>query len=148
MDRQEKFDACMKFFESLSDILKETHTMIGSCNHDSSVYLVPNGTEESISYYGKPKNSFRVSDHWNWYANTKKCENEHYIQCLSVDMPRPNERPLPWKASKPKYGSQVAIVGKDGKYRCVYGEKFDRKKRQWTWVESDPFEVAKMVMGL
>ena len=145
MNRDEKFEACRNFFERLAFALSGGYEVVGSCNVDNSVYLVPCGRSDQITYYGKPDNSFRLSDHWNWYTSEKKCDKKNYIQCYSTDMPRPNSRPLPWKASKPKYGCQVAIYGKDHKYHCVYGEIFDRKTKQWNWIENDIDKVVRMV---
>ena len=145
MTNELKMDLCKNFFEHLAEILREDYEMLGSCNNDSSVYLVPKGTEEQVTYYGKPRKSFRFSDHWNWYSSLKKCDKEHYIQCLSMDMPRAKERPVPWKASKPIFGIQVCMIGEDGKYHHVFGEKYDRKTKKWSWVENDPLDVARLV---
>ena len=94
MDKKGMMALCMAFFEELSNELPN-YTVVGSCNKDSSLYLVPNGTEDEITYYSKPAKSFRISDHWNWYANTKKCDNERYIQCLCVDLPYAKRREAP-----------------------------------------------------
>lgn len=142
MDFDAKWAACVAFFNELSGLLSETHETIGSCNHDNSVYLVPNGTSDQITYYGKPRKSFRMSDHWSWYSNLKKCDKEHYIQCLSVDLPYANKRPSPGKPSKPIFGIQVCILGNDRKYHCVFGEKYDRKTKKWTWINANPIEVV------
>lgn len=141
MNKNEKFSLCKNFFEALSMELPN-YTVVGSINNDSSLYLVPYGTEEEITYHSKPAKSFRVSDHWNWYASINKCENERYVQCLSVDLPYARKRDIPGKPSKPRWASQVAVIGEDGKYHCVFGEKFDRKTKTWQWVENDPAEVA------
>lgn len=87
MTIDEKKAKCTEFFEKLSEALKEDYVVMGSCNQDFSRYLVPVGTESQVSYMEKPENSFRISDHWNWFANVNKCPDEHYIQCLSVDLP-------------------------------------------------------------
>lgn len=147
MTRDEKFTKCKIFFEKLAEVLSSDYEVVGSCNVDKSVYLIPKGTKDQITYYGKPSKSFRLSDHWNWYSNLEKCSKEYYIQCLSVNMPRPNSRPEPGMASKPKLGDQVAIIGDDGKYHCAYGEIFDRKTKKWGWIESTPEEVAANVIG-
>ena len=143
--RNEKLNACLDFFYELADLLEGKYELVESCNADVSSYLVPTGTAEDISYYGKPKDSFRVSDHWNWYSNVKKCTAPWYIQCLSEDVPRPRPRQEEGKSTKPRFAVQVSMIGKDGKYHAVYGEKFDRYKREWTWLESTPEEVAKLV---
>ena len=137
MNREEKMECCMNFFKALSEALSDTHEVIGSCNHDSSVYLIPKGTEKGISYYGKPRRSFRVSDHWNWYSSLKKCDRPAYVQCYSMDMPWARQRPEEGVASKPISGIQVAVYGKDRRYHHVYGDKYNRKTRTWEWVEGD-----------
>lgn len=145
MDFEAKFKACKEFFDELVNALSETHEMIGSCNKDNSVYLVPKGTSEQITYYGKPKQSFRLSDHWNWYSNLNKCDKEHYIQCLSVDLPYAKQRMSPGKPSKPIFGIQVCIFGNDKKYHCVFGEKYDRKTKKWTWVNVNLIDVLGLI---
>lgn len=143
MTIDEKKNACTKFFDLLSELLKEEYEVVASCNADFSRYLVPKGTADQISYSGKPDKSFRISDHWNWFANLNKCENPNYIQCLSVDMPFAKRRPEEGKASKPILGTQVAVVGEDGKYHAVFGEKFDRKTKTWSWISTNAEDVAK-----
>ena len=133
--------ACQEFFDKLAALLHESYEIVGSCNADNSQYLVPNGTADRITYTSKPISSFRVSDHWNWYSNLKKCPNENYIQCFSLDAPWPKRRLATGKASMPIFCSQVAFVGDDGKYHVVYGEKFDHKTKTWSWVDSTPEEV-------
>ena len=78
---------CNNFIENLAQLLGDKYELIGSCNNDLSRYLIPAGTREQITYYGKPVNSFRVSDHWSWFSNLKKCSLRNYIQCYSRDMP-------------------------------------------------------------
>lgn len=119
----------------------DTYEEVGSCNADSTLYLVPDGTANQISYTSKPEKSFRVSDHWNWFANLKKCPYEKYIQCLSVDLPFAKKRPANGMASKPINAVQVSVIGKDGKYHAVYGEVFNRKTKTWGWIESNPLDV-------
>ena len=141
MNKKEKYNACNKFFENLSIILKTSYEIIGSSNKDLSRYLVPFGTENQITYYSKPAWSFRISDHWNWWANLKKCSDEKYVQCRSLDMPWVKNRVAPGMASEPRIGIQVAICDSDGIYHHVFGEKFDRKSRKWSWVEKSPDEI-------
>lgn len=145
MTKTEKYSACQAFFDELVSLLEETHRRMASCNNDISAYLVPNGTEEQVTYYGKPANSFRISDHWNWYSNLQKCSKPNYIQCLSVDVPRARMRLAEGKASKPIFAIQVCKIGDDGKYHCIYGERFNRKTRKWEWVESKPEEAIKNI---
>lgn len=147
MTKEEKMKACKDFFDKLSEALDSEYEVLGSCNKDNSAYLIPIGTSQQVTYYGKPNKSFRISDHWNWYSSLKKNPNEKYIQCLSSDMPRAKNRPLPWKASRPIVGYQVAIVGSDGKYHHdVLGEKYNRKSKVWEWKENTLSEVIKMVL--
>ena len=141
--QEEKAEKCKAFFERLREELKETHTAIGSCNKDSSVYLVPKGTEDQVTYTGKPQNSFRISDHWNWKASLKKQPVEGYVQCFTRDLPCYRKRPEEGKASSPIWGWQVGYFGEDRVYHIVYGERFDRKTKIWDWVEADPAAVAK-----
>lgn len=145
--RSQMMNDCMKFFERLAEILKLEYEVIGSCNQDVSMYLIPKGTEALITYYSKPDMSFRISDHWNWRANLKKCDNPRYIQCLNVDLPWAKSRPEEGKASKPIFGCQVAMIGDDGKYHHVYGERFDRKTKKWTWVENNPETIAESILN-
>ncbi len=136
-----KMDKCKKCFEELEYLLTASYESVGSCNKDSSMYLCPKGTLHQISYYSKPMNSFRISNHWNWYSNLKKCKDAEYIQCFSVDIPMPKDRINPGKASRPRFGTQVAFFGDDNKYHCIYGDKYDSQTEEWSWVESNPEEV-------
>ena len=147
MDKLMKIEKCRNFYNNLSNILKDYgYVVVGSCNQDISSYLIPIGTEDKISYYEKPFKSFRLSDHWNWYANVNKCSKEHYVQCLSVDAPWARKRFKEGGPSKPIFAIQVCVFGSDEKYHHVYGEKFDRKTKTWSWIESDPNEIAKHVL--
>lgn len=134
MDREEKMVACKKFFDELAKQLV-SYDVVKSCNQDLSAYLIPTGTIEALTYYDKPDKSFRISDHWNWYANVNKCEKSNYIQCFNPDLPWAKRRTDPGKASKPIYACQVAFFY-NNMYRVVYGEKFDRKTRKWSWVDN------------
>lgn len=148
MDRNEynqKIEACIQFFEELARLLQADYEVVASCNKDASRYLVPKGTSGQISYYGKPDRSFRISDHWSWYSNTQKCRDENYVQCESVDMPRVRRREKEGMASKSRFGIQVCLLGTDGRYHHVFGDKFNRKKHTWSWVENDASAIAGMV---
>lgn len=134
---------CTEFFTELADILKDKYEVVESCNADFSKYLVPKGTADQITYHSKPDKSFRISDHWNWYANIKKCSNPKYVQCLSVDLPWPKRRKEEGKASNLIWGIQVSVIGDDGKYHVVFGEKFDRKTQRYSWVSASAEDVAK-----
>ena len=140
---KEKIEACEEFFNRLSEELWYCYEVVGSCNQDISRYLVPFGTEEQITYYSKPVLSFRISDHWNWFSNLKKCKDAHYVQCMSYNMPWTRERTAPGMASKPQFGIMVAVCDKNGLYHNVYGERFDRKSHRWFWVENTPSKIIK-----
>lgn len=141
--RKNMVEDCKTFFEVLSEELSKTHTVYGSCNRDISAYLIPDGTEDQVTYHSKPANSFRFSDHWNWKANLGKNPNEKYIQCYTKDLPWCKMRNAPGKASNPIYA--VCVCYFDGDiYHVVYGERFNRVSKTWDWVEADPMEVAKM----
>lgn len=135
---------CEKFLKGLQKILEGKYEIIGSCNRDISRYLIPVGTENQVTYYRKPDFSFRISDHWNWYSNLKKCSDENYIQCNSVDMPEARKRTEDGKATKPRKGLQVAIQGTDGKYHHVFGYKWDRKTKSFRWVENSPADICRI----
>lgn len=144
---EEKMHKCRSFVEEVADICAGGWTLVNSCNKDASCYLIPKGTESELSYYGKPANSLRFSDHWNWYSSTKKCKNEKYVQCRSLDMPWARHREEVGKATKARFGIQVAYFDQDdGCYHHVYGDKFDRKTKTWSWVDADPDVVAKMMI--
>lgn len=96
------------FFNELIEKHKETHDFIKSCNADNSAYLVPKGHENELSYSGHPEGTIRISDHWSWYANTKKCPDEAFVQChLRGDKPYP--RKGEGLAGETKMGITVAI---------------------------------------
>lgn len=143
IEDQDKIDACLKFFQKLADALNESYIVYGSCNQDISQYLVPKGTENDISYYGKPVKSFRISDHWNWYSNLKKCKNPDYVQCESTDIPPAAPRKDSYHASNPQYGLQVAIQLDDGKYHHVFGDKWNALKNCFDWIENDPADIVR-----
>lgn len=138
------FKKCRTFFDEVAEILSEKYEIVGSCNKDLSAYLVPSGTADEITYHSKPQNSFRVSDHWNWYSNIKKCRDENYVQCQSVDLPDARARLEEGKASFPIKAPQVCLMFPDGKYHCVYGLVFDKKNNEWRWQKNDARKVAMM----
>ena len=145
MNRVEKINACNNFFMKLMTRLEDGYEIVESCNQDISKYLIPIGTIDELTYNSKPNNSFRISDHWNWYANILKNPNERYVQCLSNDFPWPKKRKAPGKPSDPIFAIAVCVIGEDGKYHHVFGEKFDRKNKKWSWIESDVDDVLKIV---
>lgn len=147
MNYGEKAAACKEFFDRLAEALKEYgYTIVDSCNADSTIYLVISGTEKDISYYGKPILSFRLSDHWNWYSNMSKCDKYWFVQCKNDDITWPTKR-TGYGATKPKYAWQVAIFGADKKYHCVFGEKFDRRTKKWSFVTPTVEEVIESWIG-
>lgn len=135
MTIKEKQELCINFFYKLADELKDTHEVVGSCNKDSSVYLIPKGSIDKLTYHSKPENSYRFSDHWNWYANIKKCEDSRYVQCFCPDLPWTRRRPAEGMPSRPVTGICVAYFGTDNRYHSVFGDRFDRKTRQWSFVQ-------------
>lgn len=147
MTKEEKILACASFYGELCERLEESHEVVGSCNNDISSYLIPKGTIEDLSYYGKPADSFRMSDHWNWFSSTRKCKDEHYVQCHSYDIPWQFKRYEPGKASKPRTAICVAYYGKDNNYHVIFGEKFDRRTKTWTFVTPTVDEVMKRLRG-
>jgi len=140
--KAEDLEACEKFLGRIQKILKGSYELIGSCNKDISQYLIPLGTENQVTYYGKPEKSFRISDHWNWYSSTKKCRDISYVQCESVDMPAAREQ-TDEHATKPRKGLQVAIQGTDGKYHHVFGYKWDAEEETFKWVTNDPMDICR-----
>lgn len=138
--RDEKMEKCRSFMEELCAKLNGYEYDESPYSKYSS-YCIPVGTNEQNSYYSKPENSFRCSSHWNWYANTNKCSIPTYIQCNNVDLPRVRNRPMEGKPSTPIAAWQVAFFGKDKRFHCVYGEKFDRKTGKWEWIENSVDQV-------
>lgn len=133
---------CQEFFNALCDRFSETHEYLGSCNQDISTYLIPKGTADQVSYSSKPYHSFRISDHWNWYSNIKKNPNSKYVQCLCVDLPYAKPRKYEGGPSKPIFAPQVAMIGKDGKYHCIFGSKFNKQTKTWEWIEANPSDIS------
>jgi len=134
INKSSMMDACNKYFDELVKQAGDSFTVVGSCNKDVSRYLVPKGTEHEITYYGKPYFSFRVSDHWNWRASTKKCVDPHHVQCFTKDLHFPFRRPSEHRASKPVYASCVGYYGPDKQYHIVCGEVYDSKIKGVRWI--------------
>ena len=134
MSNEEKINACLLYFNELADELNETHELVKSCNNDLSMYLIPKGSIDQLTYHSKPVNSYRFSDHWNWYSSTSKCKDERYVQCFCPDMPWAKRRLAEGKASRPAFGICVAFFGDDNKYHHVFGDKFNRKTHEWSFV--------------
>lgn len=145
-ERREQLKKCNAFFMAVANELKETHRIIGSSLKVwGSACLIPKGTEEQVSYYGKPLNSLRVACNWNWRAALKRCKDEKFIQCVTPDLPWCRKREAEGMASKPIWGNMVGYFDRDQKYHCVYGEKFNRETRTWEWVEGDPKLMAQVM---
>ena len=136
---------CREFMEGLRELLKDTYEFGESPFAATSCYLVPNGTADQNTYYSKPQKSFRCSDHWSWYANLKKCSEPRYVQCYNADALWPNRREGSG-ATKPIY---ICCVGyfTGTAFHCVFGEKFDRKTKTYSWVETTPQEVVERLFG-
>lgn len=148
--RRAKFNACKAFYYELGYILTangEYENKISNNRNSNkfSAYLVPKGTKNEITYFSKPLNSFRFSNYWNWYAPYSKCNDKWVIQCFTEDMPRTKKRNGEGLESEPVLGTAVCIMGKDEEYHVVYGEIFDRKTKSWSWLETDPADIAEMV---
>lgn len=108
---------------------------VKSCNKDISMYLVPDAKSiKQITYASKPEFSYRFSDHWNWYANTKENSDESYIQCYSSDLLEPFDRMADGKASNPIFAISIGFF-EDGEYHVIFGDKYDFDARKWVWVE-------------
>ena len=150
MTKKEKLSKCNEYFKELSEKISETYSVVESCNkseYDITAYLVPNGTENEITYHSKPAFSFRISDHWNWYANVDKCEDEQYVQCYSRELPWPKKRKGPGLASKPISATSVMFTDEHGFYHSIYGEIFDRETKRWFWNETTVDDALKMIGG-
>lgn len=145
MTKREKYEACESYFNELAWTLKNYVIVPSNSKRSCSVYLVPDGTESEITYYSKPGMSFRFSDHWNWYANLNKCSDELYVQCNSIDMPRPKSRKEAGSDSIPVFGVSVMFADLSGVYHCIFGEKYDRKKKSWAWIETPIESVMKRI---
>ncbi len=141
MTKEEKWNECNNFFKQLCEAAKG-YTLVGSCNQDTTLYLIPEGTEDQITYSSKPDRSFRLSDHWNWYSNVRKCEKESYVQCLSFDLPKQRPRKGEGRPSDPIKAICVAAITKPGgTYKVIFGEKYDRKRKKWKWINNDPLKI-------
>lgn len=137
-------ERCEDFFNKLADLMKDEYVLLDYRDTSESAYLIPIGTEDQMSWYGKPEWSFRISGHWSWYANTKKCADKDIVQCESVDLPVPRDRRAETGASMPIYAAQVCVYY-NGKYHCIYGNCYSRKRihgKHWTFREADPKAIA------
>lgn len=114
------YDEAKEFFMKLVEEKSETHELVGSCNKDCSMYLIPKGTIAQVSYEGKPADSYRLSDHWHWYANLKKAPMET-IQCAVKGMPAPAPRKgeQQEKAGEALWFSAVAYTRDGNEYELL-----------------------------
>lgn len=138
------YEECNAFFDELATLLSDRYEVVDSCNDgDGSRYLIPKGSMCDLTYESKPRNSFRVSDHWNWFASERKNEDLDYIQCYTKDLPAPNRRKKYWTASDPIQACSVAYYGPDDKYHICFGEKVIDGKRKF--IRHPAAVVAKIV---
>lgn len=143
MNFKTKMDKCNEFFNELIAALCARGI---ECDmrmfefENNTTYLCPAGTTNEVTYYGKPEMSFRISDHWNWYADIADCSSPNYIQCRCNELPWARKRPEEGKASEPIKAASVCVF-KDGKYHVVYGECFDKKAKIWKWCDNSVEKV-------
>lgn len=147
LTKEDKKCKAYSCFYDLAKALSDYYEIIPSCNKNASIYLVPKGTADQLSYYGKPVNSFRVSIYWNWYSSLTRCNNPKYIQCYCPDLPFAKKRPEPEKASKPILASLVAFYGPDTTYHHVFGDRFDRKTKTWIFEEPSVDDILWHTLG-
>ena len=146
---KDQLDKCIQFFHEVAGMLTDIYEVIpGKSEKHKSFCLVPKGTANQVTYYGKPVNSLRVAMNWNWYAGLDRCINPKYIQCVTPDLPYVKQRPKehPEWSSPPVYGNMVALFDMDNKYHCIFGEKYNREDKTWSWVtDNTPEQVADML---
>ena len=135
---------CNAWFDKLAELLEPMgYKVIRSSNPASNDrYLIPVGTENDLNWNGKPAYSFRVSNHWNWRANKKKCGDDRYIQCYTRDMPWARKRRDDGLATRPMIGWAVAYFTEGREYVVVYGEKFNRLDKAWSYTVISPEEFV------
>ena len=139
---------CNAWFDKLAElVIPMGYKVIRSSNPTSNDrYLVPVGTENDLSWNSKPAFSFRVSNHWNWRANKKKCDDDRYIQCYTRDMPWARKRRDDGLATRPMIGCAVAYFTEGREYVVIYGEKFNRINKTWSYTAIDPVDFLKATM--
>lgn len=163
---REQAELCIAFSKELQKLLADDYETFGTTFHGlrrpivenkdtnkfclNDYYLVPLGTKKEITYYSKPKWSFRFSDHWNWYEKSNRCDDTDFIQCFNVDLPRVGKRFVSEdKRSAPCTAIQVAIFTHDHvkkhhdgeAYHCVYGSYKNKDTHSWEWMEKTPQQV-------
>ena len=149
----EKFDMmgdCIAWYNKLVTLLEPFgyKSVTSNSPHSKDRYLVKEGDQNLISWTSKPAKSFRVSNHWNWRANKNKCENPSYIQCYTRDMPWARKRRDDGVGTRPMIGCAVAFFTENKEYKVVYGEKFDRMTKTWSYVTITPEEAIKTWLGI
>lgn len=142
-ERDTWMDMCNEYFDELAEALKSSHEIVESVHGGGSRYLVLKGTGSEITYYGKPLCSFRVSDHWNWHANLRKCINPHHIQCFCKDIHYPFRRPSKDQASRAVLSCSLGYYGIDRQYHVVCGEVWDSETKDNKFIRKDIQEVIR-----
>ena len=139
MEFKEKQEKCNQYFNGLYELLKDTHDRRTNKTRDRrpDKYIFPKGTGDEITNVGKPKDSFRYSNKWNFYKNGKG-EMLPEVQCYSEDFPHAHTDSLGHGPQGSVLAYSVCFYGEDGRYHVVYGERYNRKTKKWDWVESDP----------
>ena len=120
------------------------YIMMSSCNKDNTRYCVPKGTVQQVTYYGKPEKSIRISDHWSWYANLKRCREKDNIQCYNVDMSGPTERLDEGKASLPIEAAAIAVYNNNA-YHTIAGAYIDCNTGEWKLKNSSFDELVSIM---
>lgn len=143
MEFKEKKAKCREYFNSLREILKETHEVQSNKTRDNhpDKYLFPKGKRSEITYSSKPKDSFRFSSKWNFYKNGKG-EDLEEVQCYSEDFPNAHTDSKGIGPQGSVLAYSVCFYGDDGHYHVVYGERYNRKTGKWDWVESSPEDAV------
>lgn len=145
---KKQLDSCFEFFDLVAEELKDIYEVVpGKSKQFKSACLVPKGTASQVTYYGKPLYSLRVASNWNWRAGLDRCSVEKHIQCVTPDLPyvKPRPKDHPDWSSPPVFGNMVAIFDSDRKYHCLFGEKYNKDNKTWTWMVNTPKRVAAMV---
>ena len=115
---KKQLDDCFQFFKEVAVLLDDIYEVVpGRSKQWKSFCLVPKGTANQVTYYGKPVNSLRVAMNWNWRAGLDRCSIPNHIQCVTPDLPfvkpRPKEHPEWsdfWKYGGPvRHGPQIPL---------------------------------------
>lgn len=139
MEFYEKQEKCNQYFNSLYEMLKDSHDRRTNKTRDRrpDKYIFPKGTGDEITNVGKPANSFRYSNKWNFWKNGKG-EMLDSVQCYSEDFPKAHTDSHGCGPQGSVLAYSVCFYGEDGRYHVVYGERYNRRTKKWDWVESDP----------